>query len=1019
MFQGYKLKFEFNAAHSNVENNIDNVHFHTFTIVLYLHDLDDRMDYFYEIEKNINEWLAPYRDCYLHETELFHNKSTTLESIGDVFYDQWYERLRALQFDLVRLDIFENPIRVYSVSNRILDADVNEIGALPYAFYDSLLLEEDTKATATEVSKETAANDKNGHAEDGGAKSGETAGDDIAGADTVLPLTEIIRPENDLDSAAPAGNTKRLLALVYMGIIGVLGFLIMLVLKEWGNYPAGSDTYCHLYRADVILEQIKSGNWFPLYDPYWYNGVEIMRYWGPIPLYVLALTEYIGGSVFQGYLGFVGLIFVLGALGWLWTGYRINRVHMGLFVGIIWFFLPENMKVLFYDGNLPRALINALLPYMICLVLDFYKRKKTGNILGLTLLFTVLSLCHIGTTIMLLAVLVIYLLLYGKLHKSMKTAGQVLLCAWIGMLISGVWLVASLHGSGAGGSGSNQIMEGFFQNAFLSLNPIPAWNGQTLFYFGLSLFVLCVLGLFLGNKDTLPGFAVGLIIFFATTNSAYDILSRLPFSSYLWMMRFVSMALAFVMASLLLWKGLKKYVVFFLCFMILIDCIPTVRYLYSGTRNETSVEAKNEAYADPLLFNRGKEITDQRMSVFDLSGYGAFAPYYMAGVDQKVKYLFGAGWEGARTAENIVMLNTAVETGRYDYVFDRCIEMGTDTLVFLVKNLGNRERDVEILKETGKKYGYELVSENAENLLFHKETPETFGVITEYSYLAVGDAADEIALLYPAFEEGRSDNLNDYDFDELKKYEILYLSDFTYDDREEAETLLTQLANHGTKVYIDMNMIPVNPETNIQEIFGVSVQSITYSGSFPVIHYGGKDYKTSGFPDEYREWKANYLIGLKNITGYGDINNKKLAFCGTNGNENIVFLGYNFVYYTELTDDTTAKQLLSDMMGITEGVSPDRKIVPIDVEYQQNQIIITSEFDGVNTTLADIPDIFSSDREYENIRHLITVDKGTTVIHIHYPYLKQGLAVTGLGLVSLAGFLIYHRKKRMTANGEK
>lgn len=124
------------------------------------------------------------------------------------------------------------------------------------------------------------------------------------------------------------------------------------------------------------------------------------------------------------------------------------------------------MKVIFYDGNMPRALINALLPFMICFIWDLLKQKKPGNVLKLTLLFTVISLCHIGTTIMLVAVLLIYLLIYAKVNKSFRSIGNVLACVVTGMLLSGVWLAASLHGSGAGGSGSNQIMEGFFQNAF-------------------------------------------------------------------------------------------------------------------------------------------------------------------------------------------------------------------------------------------------------------------------------------------------------------------------------------------------------------------------------------------------------------------------------------------------------------------------------------------------------------------------------------------------------------------------
>jgi len=989
LFRGYKLKFEFNAAHSNVENNIDNAHFHTFTIVLYLHDLNEQMDYFNDIERNVNEWLTPYQDCYLHETELFHGRSTTLESIGDTFYDLWYDKLKELQFDLVRLDIFENPIRMYSVSDRILDADVNRLGALPNAFYDVMEFERPSEEVKVVRSPE--------------------------------PVKEKVQKDEEKEvpkmaerdvSHAEGGKKSVIAFVISLGFVTVFAIAIMYVLKGWGNYPSGSDTYCHLYRGDIILQNLREGNFFPLYDPYWYNGVEIMRYWGPLPLYVLAFTEWLGGDIFAGYIGYVGLLFVTGAVGWLMFGRRLSRIGMGLFVGCIWFFLPENMKVIFYDGNLPRALINALLPLLICFVHDMATKKSAWNFCKTALLFSIITFCHIGTTLMLVAVLLIYLLIYGKVHKNYKIIGPVLLCVLCGMLLAGIWMMPSFHGSGAGGS-NNQVMEGFFQNALLSINPFPAWNGETLFYFGLSLFLLCVLGIFLGSRETLPGFAVGLIIFLLTTNSSYDILSKLPFSSYLWMMRFVSLALSFVMAAFLLWKGLKRHFVVFLCLLLVLDCIPVVRYLYSGTENVMTMTQKNDIYGEKVLMHRAKELTGQRMTVFDLSGYGAFAPYYAAGTGRKVLYMFGAGWEGARTAENIVMLNTAVETGKYDYVFDRCIEMGTDTLVFVIDNLQNEEADVEVLIQSGERFGYAVEERNEENILFHKETPECYGVVSDYPYLAVGNAAKQIALLYPSFEEGKSDNLSEYTLEELGGYECIYLSDFTYDDKEEAEAMLTALAEEGVRIYIDMNKIPVDRESNLQELLGVSVQTITYHNSFPVIEYRGKQYKTAGFPEAYKEWKANYLIGLKQITGKSSINNKELAFSGTADNDNIVFLGYNFIYYTELTNDAAARELVGEVFGIAEDEYPEREIVPLRVEYENDRIVIESPKDGVGTTLADISDIFESDGEYETRNHMITVGEGTTVIRMHYPYFTQGMAVSLLGFVLLFMCMIsFHRDKR-------
>ena len=210
-----------------------------------------------------------------------------------------------------------------------------------------------------------------------------------------------------------------------------------------------------------------------------------------------------------------------------------------------------------------------------------------------------------------------------------------------------------------------------------------------------------------------------------------------------------------------------------------------------------------------------------------------------------------------------------------------------------------------------------------------------------------------------------------------------------------------------------MNKAPVDRETNVQEMFGVSVQSITYSNSFPVITYGGKEYKTAGFPDVYKEWKANYLIGLKEVTGKSDINGRELAFSGTNGNDNIVFLGYNFIYYTELTGDFAARELTSEVFGISEEEMPAREIVPLDIQFKNRKITIDSPADNVGTTLADITDIFTADRSYENKNHMITVDKGKTVIQMHYPYFVQGLIVSLIGIVMLfAVMIVFHKNRR-------
>ena len=107
----------------------------------------------------------------------------------------------------------------------------------------------------------------------------------------------------------------------------------------------------HVYRGDYVYNAIKSGNWYPLYDPAWYNGVEILRYWSPFPAYVMAFCQYLaGGSQFGAYLFYIGGVCFLGACVWPFIGRGFNRPYLGAFIGLLWFFMPNNLCAIFIEG---------------------------------------------------------------------------------------------------------------------------------------------------------------------------------------------------------------------------------------------------------------------------------------------------------------------------------------------------------------------------------------------------------------------------------------------------------------------------------------------------------------------------------------------------------------------------------------------------------------------------------------------------------------------------------------------
>lgn len=118
-FKAYKLSYYLNAQHS-MDNNIDNIHAHTFTITLYIDDLSRKgfID-FAGFNHIVNTYLGQYAGKYLNETDAFRTVSPTIENMGSEFYEHLKAQLLQENYDLIQIDICENPLRVYSISDRL------------------------------------------------------------------------------------------------------------------------------------------------------------------------------------------------------------------------------------------------------------------------------------------------------------------------------------------------------------------------------------------------------------------------------------------------------------------------------------------------------------------------------------------------------------------------------------------------------------------------------------------------------------------------------------------------------------------------------------------------------------------------------------------------------------------------------------------------------------------------------------------------------------------------------------
>ena len=107
----YKIKYRLGITHS-VDNNEKNKHNHILEGEIFAKPSDDDFVEFSDMENMVNETLEEYKNKYLEEF----NGDANIENVGEVFWKKLFMVFEKNGWALIRLEIGENPLRIYSVS---------------------------------------------------------------------------------------------------------------------------------------------------------------------------------------------------------------------------------------------------------------------------------------------------------------------------------------------------------------------------------------------------------------------------------------------------------------------------------------------------------------------------------------------------------------------------------------------------------------------------------------------------------------------------------------------------------------------------------------------------------------------------------------------------------------------------------------------------------------------------------------------------------------------------------------
>ncbi|HHV98671.1 MAG TPA: hypothetical protein GXX36_03715 [Clostridiaceae bacterium] len=800
--------------------------------------------------------------------------------------------------------------------------------------------------------------------------------------------------------------------LICLAVILVASFSLIIWITKSGMHPWGSDTWGHLFKVELLADEIKSGNIYPLFSDLWYNGTQPFRYWAPLPYYLLFALRFIaGGNIILAYNIFIVFVFVAGALGWVLWGIKTGRHKLALVLALLWFILPDNLRVFFSEGNIPRIMVTTIFPYLMLGVWSYLENRNKKTLLLVFGCMFLITLCHAMISAMVGVIIFIYVFIYSCLFKKIRPSAEVLAAAVFGICMSGLWLYPALKGGMVSLNQETVIaaVKELTTPAAVSLNPIlRLQGGKELFYFGISVVAISIFGLVFGDRKSKIGFIIAMMIFACSTSELLPIVIKLPLSSLFWMWRFTPLALGVFFISLLEWKNLKKGVIAALIGIIVIDSAIS---FYSLAYNVNASSGKKEF--DPAI-----KAATQSIAVLDISKYGSFPSYYIAFNDnnRSIGQVFGWAYQGARTAINTVWLNTALEKGWYNYLFDRCLEHGADTLIIEKGVI----RDTGELLKAADTIGYKKIEETQSGIILKYPVDFTFGTKVEYKALGIGRYASNMAFIFPQFETGNSMYLDDYTGDKLLKYETVFLSGFKYRDKEKAENMVKNLSQKGVKFVIDMTGAPEDIYTSRASFLDVIAQPVEFTESYTPLDMGEEKIQTGPFPEEFERWRTLYLENLDASYGSTLFNNQSLNFLGTKSNENIVFVGLNLPYFVVETKDEQALKILEDIVGLKAYETPSRKVVKVNVEKDTDGLGIVSEEEGVVTNIAALDSFKNINGTYDEVHNLIRVEGGKLELKFVYNYFYEGLAMSIAGALCMVlfYFLILKNKSKAAASHE-
>jgi uncharacterized membrane protein len=816
--------------------------------------------------------------------------------------------------------------------------------------------------------------------------------------------------------------------ILLISIVAAVIFWPILFPSVSNTIPWGSDTLGHASRVNFLNQAISEIHSLPTIIPNWYLGIQLFRYYPPLPYFIILGIKLFANSTVAAINWFLLLASLFGAYSWLLYQRWIGKLG-AILGGILFLMIPDNIRVAFAEGNIPRVLASCLIPLLFYLVLDLFDRKdRIGNLIGIGLIFAISVFCHP----MMAAIYAVFtggfLLLVWILGSiNFVQFAKVMAAIFLGIASSAVWLFPSLTG-GITDINSTAVTQGLISVPLTTLlNPLARISNPEGLYFGISIFILSFVPILykkVRNKIPLSFSIVGILGTLISTPILFNLFMGLPGHNLLWPQRFLGIA-SFMLLFSTLWV-LKELANKKLIWISIILAVPILLDFGVSTKLIGLRPVNNQLATITSQLNQSM---GWREATLDLSALGSQVDYLIDSSSEK-EQVFGWAYQGASNATSIASINEAISMGAFPYLTDRLSLYGVDDVILL-----NSSLPYDQISSALEKQGFILQTQESTLTYLHRDgLPRA--VKAEWQGLAIGSGAVNYSYLFPQIIQGDSNFVDEYTLNDLTRYKTVILSGFSWHNQAAAERLVRQAALAGINVVVDLTRAQEDPVAHIPNFLGVWGETIILQPSPLPALWNGSQVSLGMFGEAGSLWHTLTPQGLDKETISVDYLGKTATAIGEieTGGKRIQFIGLNLVYHALLTHDPITLEILSSVLQFEYAKINTYQSIPLDF-YQAGPkgysfvvnlmektslVVPVTVFDGTWVTIdGELVSHRSLDKlvvfESPAGSHQIQIRFQETPIY----QIGKGVSMTSAGIA--LGWLIYYwvSRRRKVAGNEK